>query len=239
MEAKSPKPLLAYAVTEEFEGTGGIVFATSSIAARRIGADKYADGEFENARARRAPYADEYAGSGIVPASRLIIEGWNFECSHCERRLDNDALWERDIKPQDVVGTQDTSVYCNEECEASEAHSRARRKVHDRRWKRRLSKFVKARFPEAVMVEEGAFRNPHIYAQSRNRRLIIRDAVIPFTLPCLEHAPASLVVERSDGRANHPRSKGDGTRQRPIFYTCHPSDKDAFEAYMRDNPPRR
>jgi len=89
------------------------------------------------------------------------------------------------------------------------------------------------------MVEEGAFRNPHIYAQSRNRRLIIRDAVIPFTLPCLEHAPASLVVERSDGRTNHPRSKGDESRQRPIFYTCHPSDKDAFEAYMRDNPPRR
>ena len=121
MEQKAPKPLLAYSVTEEFEGTGGIVFARSAIAARRIGAERYADGEFENAQCRRAPYADEYAESGVVPASRLIAEGWHFECSGCSRTIDNDYLWERDIDPSDVVGTQDSSVYCNELCEAHEA----------------------------------------------------------------------------------------------------------------------
>ena len=240
MEQKTPKPLLAYSVTEEFEGTGGIVFARSAIAARRIGADRYADGEFENARCRRAPYADEYAESGIVPASRLIEEGWHFECSGCSRTIDNDYLWEMDIEPSDVVGSQDSSVYCNELCEAYEALGRAQRKVFDRRWMRRLVKFVKARFPEAEIIRDSQFRRPYVYGDRRNGQHLLRDANIPFTLPCLEHGPASLVVERHQPHGTrYGRKESDDPRKRSVFFVCHPDDREAINAYMKANPPRR
>jgi len=240
MEKKAPKPLLAYSVTEDFESTGGIVFAKSSIAARRIGAGRYADGEFESVSCRRAPYADEYAGSGIVPASRLIAEGWHFECSGCGRMIDNDNLWERDIDPDDVVGRQDSSVYCNELCEAQEALSRAERKVFDRRWTRRLVKLVKARFPEAKIVNDSYFRRPHVYADRKDGRYLLRDATIPFTLPCLERGPASLVVERRQPPSTrYERKETDDSRKRSVFYVCHPDDREAINAYMQANPPRR
>ena len=240
MEKKAPKPLLAYSVTEEFESTGGIVFAKSAIAARRIGAGRYADGEFENVACRRAPYADEYAESGIVPASRLIAEGWHFECSGCGRTIDNDYLWENDIEPDDVVGTQDSSVYCNELCQAHDALERAERKVFDRRWTRRLTKFIKARFPEAEIIQDSQFRRPHVYAERRNRRFRLASATIPFTLPCLEHGPASLIVERDRSQGTrYMRKESDGARKRSVFYVCHPEDRDAINAYMEANPPRR
>lgn len=47
--------LKAYSVTEEYENTGGIIFAEHNIVARRIGASEYADGDFHAVTCRRAP----------------------------------------------------------------------------------------------------------------------------------------------------------------------------------------
>ena len=54
----------AYAVTEEDENTGGIIYAEHNIVARRLGANEYADGEIAYVSCRRAPWADEYYGIG-------------------------------------------------------------------------------------------------------------------------------------------------------------------------------
>lgn len=237
-----PKPMLAYSVTENNECTGGIVFAKSAIAARRLGAERYADGEFEDVSCRRAAYCDQFASDGIVPASHLIAQGWHFECSHCYKIIDNDHLWERDILTEDVIGTQDSSVYCNELCKAREALEEAERKHIERRWIRRLTKVVQARFPEAEIITDGPWRRPHAYIDRKNGKYVVKDVTIPFTLPCLKHGPATLVVERyGPERLRLPNADTQPAekRRRNIFYSCSMGDLEALEVYLKANPVTR
>ena len=236
MNQPATKPLLAYAVTEDFETTGGIVFATSAIAARRLGADRYADGEFENVSCKRAPYADKFAETGKVPAGHLIAEGWHFECSRCSAMIDNDYLHEKDIHPEDVIGLQDCAVYCNELCEARENLSEAERKHIQRRWIRRLSRLVKSRFPEAEILADGQWRRPHAYASYRDGKYVIETVTIPFLLPCLKHGPATLEVDR--GPIRHKRQlEAKGEQKKSVFYMCPAGDEEAFRAYAKASRP--
>ena len=59
-----------------------VVFEHTSVAARRIGANKL-NIEFEEVEmCRRAPHFDEYHWTEKVPPEELIENGWWFECSY-------------------------------------------------------------------------------------------------------------------------------------------------------------
>ena len=84
----------AFAVTEECDNNGSIMFAATNIEARRRGADRYNDGELRGISCRRAPWADRFAESGKVPAKVMIAHGWHFDCCGCGATIDEE--WIRD-----------------------------------------------------------------------------------------------------------------------------------------------
>jgi len=216
----------AFAVTEEDEGTGGIIFAKHAIVARREGANEYAGGEFDYVRARRAAWADHCAETKMVPASLMIEHGWHFECSGCGHRIDSDFLWERDLELSDVKGFQHTMVYCTPRCEARDNLERAEAKHIETRWIRRLRKFVKRKFPDAVLLDGG-----HAYSAYRNGRRAIEQASVAFEFPGQVHGPASL---RIDTKTEWPRGGPSISKRHKPAWSCCTGDKAVFEAWAKD-----
>lgn len=85
------KKILAYCVTESYEGNSVIEFASSAIAARRYGANQL-DTDFKSIEScRRAKWADQYADERVIPPEAYIANGWWFECHHCGTRVDGET----------------------------------------------------------------------------------------------------------------------------------------------------
>jgi len=94
MTNTAPKPKLCFHVS------GGndpemdmIVFARSSIEAKRDWANEHGDGDryIAGISAKRCKGWDKYA-PGPVPALEMIDDGWRFECHGCYRRIDMEAI---------------------------------------------------------------------------------------------------------------------------------------------------
>lgn len=254
-----PKPLLAYSVTEPNENTGGIVFATSAVAARRIGADQYCDGEFAYAQCRRAPFADRFADTGIVPAAALIDAGWHFECIGCGVRIDTDLSerWKDDAgptdsfhdlliagrryrgwTPSDVLGHQHGAVFCDAACEQAHlAHEAERKRCQDRAIAA-FKRIVAKRFPDATFPDDGATddtakprwqRHHHAYAEIHKGRWRLRQIIVAFSFPGMIHGHAQLTYDLHSRRSRAER--------KPIFLCC-AGDKEVFEAWAALHPPK-
>ena len=112
----------AYAVQEQDEQTGGIVFARGPAHARLLGSSIFGSGEKDWGEATRAPWADEFRHTD-VPASAMFEAGWYFECSGCGQRI---AEGEEDDDgheiPFNIIGNQHCA-YCTPEC-ANKSHLR-------------------------------------------------------------------------------------------------------------------
>jgi hypothetical protein len=108
--------LKAYIVTEEDEGTGGVVFARSSAEARREGSQRFGDGDFNWGKARRAPGLDQYAADGRAPWKALFDMGWWCECSGCGCRIQQDEEDEEGSLIQFDLVEVGSSVYCRPSC---------------------------------------------------------------------------------------------------------------------------
>lgn len=223
--SKTEKPMLAYAVLENDERTGGIIYATSNIAARRQGANEYGDGELSYVTCNRAPWADEYYGKAL-PVSVMVDNGWHFECSHCGGRIDEDMVWEKQIQTDDIIGHQFSLCYCDARCEAGDALDKANREHVERRWVRRFMRIVRARFPEAKPIKKGA------YASRQGNHYAIQEVSVEFEFPGQQFGPATLSWQR---RRNW-RSPYDRQRSKPR-YTCCNGDREAFEAYAAATRP--
>ncbi|MCY1301440.1 hypothetical protein D9M70_510530 [compost metagenome] len=113
----SEKPLKAYHVGEGGEGEHVIVFATSGAAARRKGGNEL-DLEFSEVEfCRRAPWADEFAGQGFIPAKAYHEAGWWLYCNHCETRLYEDAE-DDDGNPMQIA-YDGQHAYCDKACKGA------------------------------------------------------------------------------------------------------------------------
>lgn len=214
--------LKAYSVLEEMENTGGIVFAHHAVTARRIGADQYADGEFGYVSCRRAKWADQYADTGIIPASAMVWAGWHFECHYCGDRIDADHEPYRTWTPDSIVGHGKGPVYCDRSCEKSAAREHTFAERLKTRTVAHYAKRLARRLPGIEVRPLGHItRASHVYVQGGR----IKQVVIDFDWPGQKIGPASF---RWDGRTSG--SNG---------ITCCFGDKDAFEAYARsgDNTP--
>lgn len=214
----------AYAVTEEDENTGGIIYAEHNIVARRLGANEYADGEIAYVSCRRAPWADEYYGIGL-PISVMVDNGWHFECHGCGQRIDSDMLYDQDRRSEDIVGTQDSLVFCDAVCEAYHNLNRAKCKKLETRWVRRFIKIVKRYFPDA----EPEYR--HAYASRNNDgRYTISHVSVQFDFPGREYAMAELAWrKKSSWEKEYPKP----------HFTCSSDDKEAFKLWAADQKLKR
>src|SRR5262249_12169944 len=77
-----------------------LIFATSSIAAKRRWAnDRDWDG-IAGISAIRKPYWDKYAETG-VPALERIEEGWHYECTGCGTQVHQDYIGTRERSQDD------------------------------------------------------------------------------------------------------------------------------------------
>lgn len=119
------KPIKAYSV--QADESGAIIFATSGIAARRMGANEL-ETEFEYIQSCcRAPWADQYAEQGWVPVKALIEQGWWWSCSGCGNKVSEDSE-DRHGNPHEPV-IEERGLYCSADCKAAEEAAVAARKL--------------------------------------------------------------------------------------------------------------
>ena len=109
-------PKKAYRVCDKAEDSDYdmiIVFAANASEARRIGwerQDELGCEEYTDLRAKRQPWADIYAESGIIPLRAYLENGWYWCCRYCDRHVSLD----------DIGGvTEDDAPVC-EHCAAKE-----------------------------------------------------------------------------------------------------------------------
>ncbi len=227
-------PLKAFAVTEKDEGTGGIYFARHDIAAKRLGATEHGD-DISAVSCRRAPWADQFAEKGTVPAWVMIAHGWHFECNGCDERIDGDWLDDRRLPVEGVIGTQWGVVYCCDRCRRKAISLRRRRKDHERAAIAELKEFVQLRLPDADFCdEEGAGLRHHAYVVPGERGGWHRqEIVVAFRFPGMTLAPATCEVR--------PAYRGYTTPfigpSEPKFYCCG-ADREAFEAWAATSKAR-
>lgn len=243
MKGKRMTDLKAFTVNEPMEYTGGIVFAKSNIVARRLGANEYNDGELGGMTVKRAPWADSFVGK-LVPASIMIAHGWHFECSGCGRRIDSDLadLWENEVQPEDsgrdmvkarrrycnwhpadVIGTQSSAVFCDQQCKDAHDAYRAECKAKETWAIEAFKAKILRRFPDAELINDPDRLRPHAYATTHAGRIVVRQVVVEFAFPGMQYGPASL---RWESRASSRYRKA----EKP-YYSCCSGDREAFEAY--------
>lgn len=223
---KLPK-LRAWSVTEEDEGTGGIVFAKHGIVALKNGACQFGSGEWEYYKARRAPWADAFAETGDLPASVMVENGWHLECTGCGVRIDYDlpemCRKYRGWTPDQIVGTQ-YAAWCTPRCHDEDMADRESRKRHEGLIADMMERLVKRRFPDATIIRDRERLTPHVYLQ-RDAHGFWRlgQAIVSFEFPGMKIAPANYRWDRIT-------SYGD----RKAHFTVCNDDKEAFEAYARE-----
>ena len=132
------KPIKAYSV--QVEEAGVIIFASSGIAARRIGANEL-NTEFEDVQSCcRAPWADQYAEQGWVPVKALIEQGWWYSCNGCGTMVSEDSE-DYDGNPHEPV-IEERGLYCSPACkEAEEARVVASKLRKEQRTQAALEKW--------------------------------------------------------------------------------------------------
>ena len=119
-EKTQTRKILAFTVATDDPEESTIQFATTNVAARRQGADVIGT-DFGYVTCRRAPWADQYADQGSIPAKAYIDAGWWFGCGHCGTRCDSDAThWDEDSGEDVALNLvfDGPTVYCSAECKA-------------------------------------------------------------------------------------------------------------------------
>jgi hypothetical protein len=217
--------LRAFAVTENDEGTGAIYFAEHDIVAKRRGANEFGDGELSYVSCRRVPWADEYAGKP-VPARVMIENGWHFDCSGCEWRIDEDELRERRLLVDGVIGTQHGRVYCSAKCCRRDLSIERRTRAEQQRAIEALKAIVRKRFPEVEFTDQHENSNwrHHAYVTYHHgqRGWFWEQVSVSFIFPGMKIGPATLGLDR--------RWSSDIGPVAPA-YRCCDGDREAFEAY--------
>ncbi|MBY0361833.1 MAG: hypothetical protein K2X45_07985 [Phreatobacter sp.] len=213
------KALKAYAVTEPDEGMGGIVFATSARDARRLGASMYSDGDPESVESTRAPWADEFAATGIVPAKAMVAAGWWLEDHWTGLKIDLDYLDEVGLTIDDVIGTQGGPAF------ACEAHAKAYAAREARRAFARalaladLKALLAKELPGATLVT-GRY-SEHWHGKDIGTRFLTAEARLHFTFPGQKIGAAKLRIDEGVMRP---------------YVTCCNGDIEAFRAFLKDQP---
>lgn len=214
----------AFSVIAEYEATGGIIFAKHAIVARRLGANEYADGDFSSVSCRRAPWADLYADRAL-PARLMIAHGWNFKCSDCGERIDEDFLYDKNLSLEGVIGSQHSHVFCSSRCARRHFSIQRRRKSEEQRAIETFKAIVRKRFPNADFVDEpdasGYRAYHHAYVEPSKSGWQWRQVVIAFRFPGMKVGPAHFSM--NDNHRYGPTS---------AEYTCCHGDLEAFQAYV-------
>ena len=213
------KKVVAYQVSEDYEGHSAIVFASSSAAARRVGANEL-DTDWDGVTCKRIQWADAYA-PGPVPDLVKVEHGWWITCNGCEVRVDNgyEAFDPYTDEPRRLRPVEDKrGFFCCVGCRTSYyADRNARKKAEQRTLDALTARLAKA-LPTATPIKGYMDRIGHVYVarDKVTRRYVAEQAYVNFTFPGSKYDSGKLGLE----------SKG----ERPTVTVC-VGDLEAFKAW--------
>lgn len=193
------KKVVAYQVSEDYEGHSAIVFASSSAAARREGANEL-DQEWETVSCTRLQWADEYA-PGPVPDLVKVDNGWWITCNGCEVRVDNgleayDSYTgvTRRLRPVE----DDRGFFCCVGCRTSYLADREARKRAEQRVLNTLTTRLSKTLPTATPIKGWMDRIGHVYVarDKVTRRYVAEQAYVNFTFPGSKYDSGKLGLEK-------------------------------------------
>lgn len=208
------KPLKAYAVLEDCENTGGIIWAKSNVEARRLGASAFHDGEFSGLTCRRAPWADKYFEMRSVPYLVMIENGWWFSCVHCEQIINSDLEGTDDDDNTITLDPVEDAhgMFCTPACRDDYLQEKAERRM----WEQWTVDLLTAMLLKAIPTARVTDDLPYVFAMKRNGLWNAEEATICFNFPGQKIAPAQFKFRRE-----HPK---------PHASVC-AGDLPAFEAW--------
>lgn len=154
----------AYAVHDNCEGYGTVVYSTSHVAARRVGANDLGITFEEVESCRRSPEFDQYAPGPVSPLV-LLKHGWWFECLQCGRRVSNDMeddVIDDGLDPADFLPRPagNDAVYCSAGCEcAHHMEERGREEAEEA-----LREVFEAKFSGAEIIHIHCYDGPKLQA---------------------------------------------------------------------------
>lgn len=213
----------AYICTTEYDGAGGVVFAKSNLAARKISANEWNDGELGGMHVNRAPSLDQYFGAG-VPAKVLIRDfGWSWEdgCANCGRGLNAWQLEEDGIDIEGVVGTDTSLVFCCQSCSDAYSYEKEMKNNAGMKVIEFLIEYVKRMF-DGVSV-----KRTHHFTTGKGGLYTTEQAIVDFDFPGSRYG-ASI---RMEDRFVHGR-----TIMMPHipYFTCANGDLEAWNRMVEN-----
>ena len=209
-------PLKAFIVQEDYENTGGVIFAKHAIVARRLGANEYNDGEFGGMTCRRAPGLDKYA-PGPVPWVELFNMGWWIDCHGCGQRIAEDETDDNDDPVEFNITEVGTAVYCTPECRAEKLANDALDEKIGAAAVAQMAERILEAMPGAVITGLA-----HVYIPQGELPRAPKQVWVDFTFPGQRIGPA--------------RFRYDKVGEKPHF-TCCRGDHAAFMAWQAEGYP--
>lgn len=190
---------LAYEVTEEGEGNAVIVFATSSAAARRDGAN-ILNSEWSYVTCRRAQWADAYK-PGPVPDLVKIDMGWRVTCHGCEcwissdcEDYDSESGKARMLRPVE----DDRGLFCTAGCRSRYLADREARKRAEQRVTVSLRAKLAKLLPNATPISDWMGRDGYVYVtrDRQTNRYRAQEAYVAFSWPGSKYQSGKLGIDR-------------------------------------------
>lgn len=177
-EAGASAVIKAYTWQDHDKGTGGVVFAKSSVEARRKGASIYGNGDFNDGYARRAKWADAYVSLDRVPLEVMLDAGWWMTCAHCETRIPDEDGEDEDGKPKNPISAGHLDFCCSDclQLWGWEKVERARAEATTTEW-------LKARLLEKIPGVTVTDDKAHVYIKFDNGKPVAHQGIISFTFP--------------------------------------------------------
>lgn len=188
-------PAFAVHDTTDSDGEGCIVFAKTSIEAKRRAMRWLDHDEIAGLSAKRAKWADVHEAAGVVPAADMVAHGWTLTCTGCDQQIfdtvtrygDDGEEYEVETDP---CGSQH-SAYCAPDCRARDLAQRDRRRRGNRRCFELFKRELARKLPGAAILPDDS-DDHHRYFGRHSKSGFDRALcfVVAFDFPGCRHAHA-------------------------------------------------
>jgi hypothetical protein len=178
----------AFAVQEDYEGTGDIYYADHAITAKKRFANEFSDGELNGVTCHRAPWADQFS-PGPCPRLVMIDNGWWMECHGCGIRIDSDLehFLDDPEKPVEILKPVEDArgLFCTEECRDRHLADKSARQAAEEAARAAIEARLLDKIPGVTIAGR-----THIYVVKRDDLYVPQQCRVAFDFPGSKIGPA-------------------------------------------------
>ena len=216
----------AYICMETYECKGGVVFAGTNLAARKIASYEWNDGELGGMSVRRAPGLDKYHEKGVPAWDLIVNHGWRWEeCCNCGQPLDYDDLEDVGKDPTKVVGYDGGMVFCDSRCKGEYTKDEQEKDEAGKAFISAMIDRLKKRFGDIEITRT------HHFTTKRDGHCTTDQAIVDFDFPGRKYGYAAWRYSNDNYR---PCEK---LMPCGVGLICSNGDRDAFETWARSVTP--